>query len=220
MSFRNTAVYKFAVRVKAMEAWRARGFNAPSPAFVKHACLLRNGISGATWVETGTYVGETTDVLASAGARMVHSLEPDPDLYGAAKRRFSDRQNVHIYLGTSEEILPALLPTLTGDICFWLDGHFSGEGTHRGPFDTPILKELETVAAHLERWQSVAVMIDDMRLFNGEIHSYGAYPRVEVVAEWARSNGMRWHIEHDMLIARRDARATSPSSGAATSPEP
>jgi hypothetical protein len=209
MSIRYSAAYMFAARVKALEAWRRRGFTAPSPPFVKHACLLRNGISGSTWVETGTYVGDTTDALAKAGARMVHSIEPDPVLCAAAQRRFAGRRNVQIHGGTSEYVLPALLPSLNGDVSFWLDGHYSGEGTHRGPIDTPIMKELETIAIHIGRLESVAVIIDDIRLFNGEVHVYGSYPRVEVVAEWARGNGMRWHIEHDMLIARRDVGCSS-----------
>src|SRR4051812_32110192 len=45
--------------------WADREFAAPSPHFVKRKVLLRNGLPRATWVETGTYMGEMTSILAS-----------------------------------------------------------------------------------------------------------------------------------------------------------
>jgi hypothetical protein len=66
------------------------------------------------------------------------------------------------YKGLSEEVLPFLLPTLSGDINFWLDGHFSGGITHKGPQDTPILDELVSISKYLRHFGTVCVMIDDI----------------------------------------------------------
>jgi hypothetical protein len=189
-------------RFRAYEEWRSRDFDAPSPSFVKRARLLKNGIPRATWVETGTYLGDTTDVL-SRNASHVYSIEPEPSLYRSAVKRFVGRTNVTILNGTSEDVFPTLLPKLAGDVCFWLDGHFSGEGTHRGPNDTPITRELEVISQYLPHFGAVVVMVDDVRHFTGKVHSYGSYPNLESVGNWATLNGLAWTVEHDMLVAKR-----------------
>lgn len=187
---------------RAEHAWRARGYAAPSPDHVKRAVLLRNGLADATWVETGTYRGDTTAVLAAV-ARHVISLEPAEALFAAARRRFDGVGNVELIPATSEQAFPSLLPRLEGAVCFWLDGHFSGGPTFRGPSDTPIVEELAAIGAHLARWPRVVVMVDDLRLFTGEVHAYGPYPPLATLVDWASRHGLDWHIEHDIFVARR-----------------
>src|ERR1700730_6629757 len=67
--------------------WADRGFAAPSPHFVKQKVLLRNGLRDATWVETGTFMGDTTGVLSQV-AKMVYSIEPEPTLFSKAEQKF------------------------------------------------------------------------------------------------------------------------------------
>jgi hypothetical protein len=189
-------------RATAMRDWRARGFAAPSPDHVKRSVLLRLALPGATWVETGTYRGETTALLAGVARRVV-SLEPEPTLHAAAVRRFVGTPNVEIVNATSEQAFEELLPTLEGAVCFWLDGHFSGGPTFKGPSDTPVLHELAVIATQLARWQQALVLVDDLRLFNGRVHSYGEYPPLLVLVEWAEAQGLAWHIEHDIFVARK-----------------
>ena len=181
--------------------WSYRGFSPPSPDFVKRAVLLRNRLPNATWVETGTYYGDTTFELAKIAAK-IYTLEPDQMLYENAKKRFASHQNVEIINGISEEIFPTLLPKLSGDVCFWLDGHFSGGVTHKGPNDTPITVELEHIKTNLFALENIVVMVDDMRLFNGKIHSYGTYPSLNYLTDWARALNLSWHIEHDIFVAK------------------
>jgi len=185
-------------------AWRDRQFAAPSPDFVKRIVLRRHSLPGATWIETGTYRGETTAMLASI-AHSVISLEPEPSLVASARERFAGRPYVEILNATSEDAFPSLLPRLEAPVCLWLDGHFSGGPTSRGPNDTPVLHELGEVARHLPRWRDVVVLVDDLRLFTGEVHSYGPYPPLRHLVDWAESLGLAWHIEHDIFVARRSA---------------
>lgn len=187
-------------RHSALRQWRARGYDAPSPDFIKRAVLLRQSLPEATWVETGTYRGETTALLAQV-ARRVISLEPEPALFAAARERFAGTPAVQLVHATSEQAFEALLPTLEGPLCFWLDGHFSGGPTFRGPNDTPVLHELAVIAAQLPRWPRVRVLVDDLRLFTGEVHRYGPYPPLRVLVDWAEAHGLRWHIEHDIFVA-------------------
>jgi hypothetical protein len=184
--------------------WRRRRYAAPSPNFVKRSVLIRNGLPGATWVETGTYRGDTTAELARVARRVV-SLEPAADLFAAAKARFRATRNVELLNTTSEDTFPWLLPQLDGAVCFWLDGHFSGGPTYKGPNDTPIVAELAAIGENLDRWKAAVVLIDDLRLFTGGVHVYGPYPPLDDLVAWAAAHGLSWHIEHDIFVARKTA---------------
>jgi hypothetical protein len=181
--------------------WADRKFAAPSPHFVKQRVLLRNGLPDATWVETGTFMGDTTSVLSRV-AKMVYSIEPEATLFSRAEERFRSARNIRIINGLSEEILPKLLPTISGDICFWLDGHYSAGITFKGPQDTPIIDELTVIGQNIGRMNKIAVMIDDVRCFDPQNPEYSTYPPVDVLVDWARKHNLVWHIEHDIFIAK------------------
>lgn len=181
--------------------WERRKFAAPSPQFIKQTVLLRNGSSGATWVETGTFLGDTTHVLSSAAVR-VYSIEPEPTLFANAVKRFETTANVEIINGISEKVFPDLLPKLSGDICFWLDGHYSAGPTYQGPRDTPIVDELDCIEKNIVHFGKMVVMIDDVRCFDPSNTSYPSYPPIDFLVDWARKNKLNWHIEHDIFVAR------------------
>ena len=181
--------------------WGKSGYASPSPHFVKQTVLLRNAIPSSIWVETGTYLGQTTKELSRHGS-FVYSIEPEPTLYSKANDYFKSYPNVEILKGLSEEVFPSLLPKLSGDINFWLDGHYSAGITHKGPQDTPILEELAYISANLNHFRNVCVMIDDVRCFNPELEEYSTYPTLNVLVDWANKNALSWHIEHDIFVAR------------------
>jgi hypothetical protein len=181
--------------------WADREFAAPSPHFVKQKVLLRNGLRDATWVETGTYMGDTTSVLSKV-AKMVYSIEPDPMLFSKAEKKFSNTTNVKLIKGLSEDVFPKLLPTITGNICFWLDGHYSEGITFKGPQDTPIMDELGVIERNLARMNKIVVMVDDVRCFDPKNPEYSAYPPVDLLVDWARKHNLTWNIEHDIFIAK------------------
>lgn len=187
-----------------MHDWKKRRYAAPSPGYIKVQVLLRNAVSDATWVETGTYLGDTTAVL-SRHARQVYSIEPAPALFEQAVRRFRSTANVRILPGTSEQQLPQLLPTLSGDINFWLDGHYSAGMTYQGSVDTPIVAELACIESHFPRYRNVVVLIDDVRCFDPSIEEFAQYPDLDFLVDWARRNRCKWHIEHDIFVAKKSA---------------
>src|SRR6516162_684907 len=185
----------------AYRDWADRQFAAPSPQFVKLEVLLRNGLRDATWVETGTFMGDTTDILSKV-AKVVYSIEPEPILFSRAEQRFRNTRNVKIINGLSEEIFPKLLPRISGNICFWLEGHYSEGFTFRGPGDTPILKELPSIGSNVKQMDKIVVMVDDVRCFDPRNPEFSAYPPVDVLVDWARKHNFAWHIEHDIFIAK------------------
>lgn len=186
-------------RVKT-DSWADREYAMPAPQKVKWAVLQRLGGQTDTWVETGTYLGDTTAVLA-ATAKHVYSIEPGPDLVRRAMQRFASRENVTILEGLSEERLPELLPELQGPVSFWLDGHYSAGITHRGPVDTPIKQELALIEQHTSHLGPVTVLIDDIRMFDPTVPEFAAYPSRGWLAQWAERQNMTWTIEHDIFAA-------------------
>lgn len=182
--------------------WALRKFAAPSPAHIKRAVLLRLGIPNAVWVETGTFMGDTAALLALT-AKEVHTIEPDGALYEKAAARFKETPHVHVIHGLSENVFPVLLPTLSGSVNFWLDGHFSGGFTHKGPTDCPIRDELASIERSIGRFENLTVLIDDLRCFDPSNIEYADYPPVDFLVDWARKNSLSWHIEHDIFVASK-----------------
>lgn len=182
--------------------WSSRNFNAPSPHFIKHKCLVRNSLPNATWIETGTYLGQTTALLAKHGT-MVYSIEPEPTLFQNAQNYFNGQSSVEIINGLSENIFPTLLPKISGSVNFWLDGHYSSGITHKGPQETPIVDELRCISDNIDRFDHICVFIDDIRCFNPKNPIYSTYPSLNDIVDWANNNALNWHIEHDIFIAKK-----------------
>jgi hypothetical protein len=182
--------------------WASRLYAAPAPHIVKRQVFLRNNFSNATWIETGTFYGDTADFL-SRHAMHVHTTEPEPVLFERAKQRFEHHNNVTVYNEISENFLPALLPTLSGNLCLWLDGHYSAGETFAGPNDTPLREELSAIRENIKRYDNIAVLIDDIR-FCGRNHVYGTYPSLSELVSFADSLGLAWYVEHDIFIAKSE----------------
>ncbi len=180
--------------------WEKRDYEQPSPPFVKKSVLHRFGIPTGTWVETGTFQGDTTEFLRHK-AKQVYTIEPDDALFRSAAHRFANVPNVQVLLGLSEDILPELLPQVSGDVSFWLDGHYSGGITHQGPAHTPILPELEAIAINLNHFGRVSILIDDVRLFTNQKDA--EYPDLDALVDWARSQQMSWFIDSDIFVIER-----------------
>jgi hypothetical protein len=195
------AILERSRRIQEFLAWRARGYAAPSPNHVKRMVLARVALPNATWVETGTYLGDTTAFLSSR-SRAVITIEPEPSLYRKAAERFKRTSNVRVIEGRSEDVMPEVLASLSGPTCFWLDGHTSGGITYSGPLGTPIEVELTAIEARLAHITPIVVVVDDVRLFSPEGEQDG-YPPLDTLVQWATRNGLEWAIEHDMFIGRR-----------------
>lgn len=181
--------------------WRLRNFAAPSPQKVKIQVLKRNGLSSATWVETGTYLGDTTHQLATFSDRVI-SIEPEPTLYSNAVQRFKDNHKIELINNASEHVFGGLLPKLSGNVCFWLDGHYSMGVTYLGEKETPILEELDAISDNLHLYSNCVVLIDDVRLFSQNKDLLDGYPPIDSLISWSQNNNLNWSIEHDIFIAK------------------
>ena len=187
------------------QLWQNRLFASPSPAEAKLGTLARHSFPSATWIETGTWKGDTTAFLAKEGGH-VFTIEPDENHFANAHHRFSTTANVSCVKGTSEEVLETVLQSAnSATVNFWLDGHFSGKNTFQGPADTPIEFELGVIAASRQTTPNVAIFIDDVRCFVSPEPDYASYPSLDFLVDYARSQNLAWTIEHDIFIAKSRA---------------
>ena len=183
-----------------VRAWSRRRWSSPSPDFVKRTVLLRYSLPHATWVETGTYRGETTSLLAKT-QRQVISIEPSPFYFARAERLLGSKTNLQLVNGSSETHFKTVVDSLSGEVCFWLDGHHSGGDTYLGNTESPILLELDVISRAKSQFSAIRVLVDDVRLFRtDESNSESGYPDLQVLTDFANSNGYWWTIEHDIFI--------------------
>ena len=181
--------------------WKKRLYQSPLPAMYKRAFLNSVGTSNACWIETGTYKGETSFYLAQ-NAKSVITIEPDPKLFAAAKKRLSGARNVTVLQGKSEDRFNEAIALAGSRVNFFLDGHASGGETHHAENSTPLRFELATISAHLNTLEKVVVIIDDIRLCRQNIFIESGYPNLDFLVHWASENKMEWYIENDMFVAR------------------
>ncbi len=197
-----STIFEYIKNRKIYQDWAQRRFAAPSPTIVKNEVILRNGIPNAIWIETGTYKGDTSALLAKT-AKMVYTIEPAQTLYEAAKARFVNSKNIQVIQGLSENVMPNLLSQLNGNINFWLDGHYSTGVTFQGPKDSPLLEELACIEQHLHKFPQVVILIDDVRYCaNPSCHQFSGYPKLDEMVDWAKRNKLFWHIEHDTMVIK------------------
>jgi len=175
--------------------WKKNNFMYGTPQKIKENIFKMYAIKNAQWVETGTYLGTTTEFL-SKNYNFVYSIEPNYKLYQNACLKF--KKNVTLYNDTSENVFPKLLPLLSGNINFWLDGHYSGEDTYKGQKETPIESELNCIKENISRLDNVVIFIDDLRLFYN--NSQNSYPTVNYLVNFTKKLDMKWKIVHDIFI--------------------
>lgn len=195
------AVIEFFQRIRDMNSWKSKGYLDNSPQIVKESVFHEYGITNAAWVETGTYKGTTTKFLCGKFPH-VYTIEPGLDLYEEACTRFRG-MNVTLFNDVSENILPELLPTLSGNLNFWLDGHYSAGVTFKGQKDCPVEDELSAIEENLGNFDKLTILIDDVRCFLPS-NAHSDYPSIDYLVDWARRLNMRWRIEHDIFIMQRD----------------
>jgi hypothetical protein len=180
----------------ALAAWERQGRPVPPPHAHKQRVLReyadRHGLG--VLVETGTYLGDMVNAVRGE-FRQIYSIELDPALQRRAAERFADRENITILQGDSARVLPALLAQLDSPALFWLDGHYSADITAKGEKDTPIVSELEGIAAHSLKGH--VILIDDARCFNGT-HDYPTLKELEGIARrhWPASS---FEVQDDII---------------------
>ena len=186
---------------RTIKKWGKRNFLEHSPQLIKEIVFEKYGVVNAPWIESGTFLGKTTNFLRERYPH-VHSIEPEIKLYNAALKRFHGK-NVTLYNDVSENIFPKLLKDLVGDVNFWLDGHYSEGITFKGEKNCPVVDELNAIEVNLNNFNQITILIDDVRCFLPVNSEHPDYPSIDYLVDWARRLDMYWRIEHDIFIIQK-----------------
>jgi hypothetical protein len=182
----------------AVNRWLAAGRPAPvpHPVKVRNIMTLADIFDANVFVETGTFRGMMIDACLHR-FRQIHSVEIYRPLADDAKRRFAPFSHVRIHEGDSGDILGEILPGQDQRIIFWLDGHYSGEGTGKGPEETPVLREIAAIRKYRSKPNDDIILIDDARCFNGS----EGYPVISEFMEQLESDfGVTPYVVDDAII--------------------
>jgi hypothetical protein len=123
----------------------------------------------AVIVETGTYLGSSTEFMAERSGLPVFSVEADARNYGFAKMRLRKRDNVKLSLGDSRQFIMKFIdaeaPKYAGHpLLFYLDAHW-GE-------DLPLFEEIAKIFFSCAQ---AIVMIDDFQVPDDDGYGYDNY---------------------------------------------
>ena len=163
---------------------------------------LKRSLPLATFVETGTFRGDTTAAM-SPYFKKLYTAELAEELFNKAKLRFEKTSNVNVIHGSSPEILSSLSSELTDQsVLYWLDAHWCGGETDGRTYECPLIAEIAAIGSLNE--QSV-VLIDDARFFIAPPpapHAVGSWPMVADVvhALTGLSDKHRVWIINDVFI--------------------
>lgn len=114
----------------------------------------------SSFIETGTYAGDTT-LVASNIFEEVYSIDVCEPLYAKAKERFLNQANVHLYFGDTCDMLQQMIVDSPSKRLYWLDAHSSGGVTGGIPGFSPISHELKQIFEHEDN--DFVILIDDLR---------------------------------------------------------
>ena len=190
----------------SIKNWKKRNFLPPSPEFIKEQILINNNLNNSLWIETGTYYGKTTKVLANI-SKKIFTIEADERLYDLAIKKFKNKKNVKILKGKSEELLENILQSNSDfkNLCIYLDAHLCQDHlTNKSTFgkienETPIRLELKYIENNIKNFDQINLLIDDIRLFASGFQNY---PDKDYLTDWCKKNKFKWDIQQDIFIAK------------------
>src|SRR5580693_5258798 len=127
----------------------------------------RYNLNGA--VETGTFFGATT-IFFSLFFDEVYTIEGKEKFYNDSRERLKNHPNIRCCLGSSEQVLKNILPSLEDKrLLFYLDAHSYYLEAEQGGFHYwPLLEELEEISkTHKD---NCIIVVDDCMVPNTDIH--------------------------------------------------
>ncbi len=150
-----------------------------------------------SFIETGTFYGQSVNRMRRHFERVV-SIELCDPLFEYNRKAFRGYLNVRMIHGDSASRLGEAIESARGNILYWLDGHYSGEGTAIGESASPIHRELDIIRERYRKGD--CILIDDARMFTGS----GGYPPIGEVIEDLKGIDPDFDvsIDGDCIVAR------------------
>lgn len=164
---------------------------------------LKNALPLTTFVETGTFKGDTIAAMHSFFDSLI-SIELSDILWLEASNRFNQDKHIKILQGNSADLLGDVSKELSEEsILYWLDAHWCvAENTSGEESQCPLIEEIQSISRLNE--QSV-ILIDDARLFLApppkphDIKQWPLFNQV-ILALYALSSSHEIIIVNDVII--------------------
>ena len=120
-------------------------------------------------IETGTYLGSSTEFMANVSKLPIYSVEADARTYGFAKLRLRRHENVQLSLCDSRKFLMHFIARNAARyanqcLLFYLDAHWG--------MDLPLSDELENI---FSSFSHAIVLIDDFQVPDDDGYAYDDY---------------------------------------------
>ena len=178
--------------------WREKGYNQwvtdgkplPPPHAVKQRVIhtIQNKYNISVLVETGTFQGDMLEAQKRS-FKELYSIELSNELHFKAKKRFQYDRKITLVLGDSSVQLKKIAQELVSQSIFWLDGHYSGDGTAMGALECPVYAELDGVFS--SKIKNHILLVDDERCFTGA----NSYPTKEELLEYVHKYNSNYTLK-------------------------
>ena len=148
------------------------------------------------FIESGTYYGNMISVVKNLFQKII-SIEIYKPLADLNINFFKKNKKIIILEGDSGSLIPELINQYDlNNSLFWLDGHYSGDGTGIGDSYSPIINELVSILDSAIK--NYIILIDDWRLFDGI-----DYPSKEEIYDLLsnyKDNKINIKVDKDCLV--------------------
>jgi hypothetical protein len=114
-----------------------------------------------TFIETGTYIGDTIFGMEQHFNKL-YTIELSDFYYNNTKKSYTGNK-INFLLGDSSKVFPLILSDIDDNAIFFLDGHWSSGDTGKGDKDCPLLEEVSHIN-HMFKNKAILI-VDDCRLF-------------------------------------------------------
>lgn len=201
----NSFFYNFYNFFKDLILWYKRNYSGRSPNFIKRTVLIKNALPNSIWIETGTYLGQTTKFLSKHFCK-IYSIEANLDLFNSSRKYLKKYNNIEVINATSEIGLKKVLAQkINKNVNFFLDAHGVSNNkttTYIGKESNPVLSELDIIKKKINDLKNFRIFIDDVDWCAIDYIKKKKSYKLNLIVDWCRKNNLQWMISNNILIIR------------------
>ena len=152
-----------------------------------------------TFIETGTYMGDTTKTM-SEYFKQVYTIEIKKELHEFSKNKLKDIPNITCLHGDTSILLEQLLNNINirTNCMFFLDAHYSSGETGKGKLDVPLLEELDIINKTYKK--NGIIIVDDYNLFGTKGNEDWSNITIDKIFPIFNDRLQNFYIENQRLI--------------------
>jgi hypothetical protein len=199
----NSVFYSFFNFFRDLILWHKRNYSGHSPNFLKRTVLIKNALPDSIWIETGTYLGQTTKFL-SKFCYKIYTIEANFDLFNSTRKYLEKCENIVMIHATTEIGLERVLSKkIKKNVNFFLDAHGVSNNktkTYIGKESNPVLKELNIIKKKINNLRNFKIFIDDIDWCALDYIEKYKRSKLSLIVNWCTDNNLYWIISNNIMI--------------------